>query len=365
MSTTADPSRPRLAVLFGGRSTEHAISCVSAGSVLEALADGPWELVPVGITRSGSWVLPEADQSYAIDGETLPEVRDGRPVVLSGDEGFRGLRLLDGSGSVPLDVVFPVLHGPLGEDGTVQGQLEMADLPYVGSGVFASAAAMDKAHMKALLFAAGLPVGPYAVLDARSTMSAEDRERLGLPVFGKPARGGSSAGISKVTSWDDFASALALARESDPKVVVEAGVEGREIECGVLGQGGAAAAEAPEASLPAEIPVSTEFDFYDFAAKYLSDSTTFDVPADLPADVVDDVRRQAVAAFSALDCAGLARVDFFVQLDGGVVINEVNTMPGFTPVSMYPRMWAATGVEYPKLVRRLVELAVERGSGLS
>src|SRR4051794_38650089 len=265
MSTTADPSRPRLAVLFGGRSTEHAISCVSAGSVLEALADGPWELVPVGITRSRSWVLVEPGQSYAIDRETLPEVRDGRPVVLSGDEEFRGLRLLEGGDRVPLDVVFPVLHGPFGEDGTIQGQLEMADLPYVGSGVFASAAAMDKAHMKALLFAAGLPVGPYAVLDARSTVSPEDRERPGLPVFVKPARGGSSVGISKVTSWDDLDSALTLARESDPKVVAEAGVEGREIECGVLGQGGAAAAEAPEASLPAEIHVSTEFDFYDFA----------------------------------------------------------------------------------------------------
>jgi D-alanine-D-alanine ligase len=168
-----------------------------------------------------------------------------------------------------------------------------------------------------------------------------------------------------VTSWDDLDAALALARESDPKVVIEAAIEGREVECGVLGQGGAAAAEPPEASLPAEIHVSSEFAFYDFAAKYLSDSTSFDVPADLPAAVVDDVRRQAVAAFQALDCAGLARVDFFVQPDGGVVVNEVNTMPGFTPVSMYPRMWAATGVEYPKLVRRLVELAVERGSGLS
>jgi D-alanine-D-alanine ligase len=365
MSTTAEPSRPRLAVLFGGRSTEHAISCVSAGSVLEALADGPWELVPVGITRDGRWVLAEADQSYAIEGETLPEVRGGRAVVLVGDEGFHGLRPLDGGEPVAIDVVFPVLHGPFGEDGTVQGQLEMADLPYVGSGVFASAAAMDKAHMKALLRAAGMPVGPYAVLDARGTLTPEDRDRLGLPVFVKPARGGSSVGISKVTSWSDLDAALALARESDPKVVVEAAVEGREIECGVLGQGGAGAAEPPEASLPAEIHVSTEFAFYDFAAKYLSESTTFDVPADLPAEVVDDVRRQAVAAFRALDCAGLARVDFFVQPDGAVVVNEVNTMPGFTPVSMYPRMWAATGVEYPKLVRRLVELAVERGSGLS
>jgi D-alanine-D-alanine ligase len=283
---------------------------------------------------------------------------------LTGDRDFRGYRPLDGGEPVAIDVVFPVLHGPFGEDGTVQGQLEMADLPYVGSGVFASSAAMDKAHMKALLGAAGLPVGDYAVLDRHSTLPESERARLGLPVFVKPARGGSSVGISKVTAWEQLDTALALARESDPKVVIEVGIDGREIECGVLGQGGAASIEPPEASLPAEIHVSAEFAFYDFEAKYLSDSTTFDVPADLPADVVAEVQRLAVQAFLALDCAGLARVDFFVQPDGGVVLNEVNTMPGFTPVSMYPRMWAATGVEYPKLVRRLVELALERGSGL-
>jgi D-alanine-D-alanine ligase len=333
--------------------------------VLEALRDGPWELVPVGITRDGTWLLPEADQSFAIEGDRLPEVRSGRPVVLVGDAEFRGLRPLDGAEPIAVDVVFPVLHGPYGEDGTVQGQLEMAGLPYVGSGVFASAAAMDKAHMKAMLQSADLPIAPYAVLGAASELSEADRSRLGLPVFVKPARGGSSVGISKVSSWDQLPAALELARESDPKVVIEAGVVGREVECGVLGQGGAGAVEAPEASVPAEIHVSDEYEFYDFAAKYLTDSTTFDVPAELPAEVSDEVRRCAVAAFTALDCAGLARVDFFVTPDGDVVCNEVNTMPGFTPVSMYPRMWAATGVDYPKLVRRLVELAVERGSGLS
>jgi D-alanine-D-alanine ligase len=360
-----EPTRPRLAVLSGGRSTEHAISCVSAGSVLDALADGPWELVPVGITRDGTWLLPEADQSFAIQGERLPEVQTGQPVVLVGDANFRGLRPLGGGEPIAIDVVFPVLHGPYGEDGTVQGLLEMAGLPYVGSGVFASAAAMDKAHMKAMLQSAGLPSAPYAVLGAASDLSDADRERLGLPVFVKPARGGSSVGISKVSSWDQLPAALEVARESDPKVVIEAGVVGREVECGVLGQGGADAAELPEASVPAEIKVSDDYEFYDFAAKYLTDSTTFDVPADLPPEVTDELRRCAVAAFTALDCAGLARVDFFVTPDGGIVCNEVNTMPGFTPVSMYPRMWAASGVDYPKLVRRLVELALERGSGLS
>jgi D-alanine-D-alanine ligase len=359
MSPAVEASRPRLAVLFGGRSTEHAISCVSAGSVLEALADGPWELLPVGITRDGTWVLPEANQSFAIVDGALPEVRGGRPVVLSGDGSFRGLHLLDGGEPLAVDAVFPVLHGPFGEDGTVQGQLEMCGLPYVGSGVFASAAAMDKAHMKAMLRSAGLPVGPYAVLQAADAdLDADDRARLGLPVFVKPARGGSSVGISRVTDWAELPAALVLARESDPKVVIEASVAGREVECGVLG---GAAAGPPEASLPAEIHLSADFDFYDFEAKYLSDATTFDVPAELPAEVTEQVRREAVRAFVALDCAGLARVDFFVQPDGAVVVNEVNTMPGFTPVSMFPRMWAATGVEYPKLVRRLVELALNEG----
>jgi D-alanine-D-alanine ligase len=359
-----EPTRPRLAVLFGGRSTEHAISCVSAGSVLDALRDGPWELVPVGITREGTWLLPEADQSFVIEGERLPEVRAGRPVVLVGDASFRGLRPLDGGEPIAVDVVFPVLHGPYGEDGTVQGQLEMAGLPYVGSGVFASSAAMDKAHMKAMLRSAGLPIAPYAVLGAASGLSEADRERLGLPVFVKPARGGSSVGISKVSSWDQLPAALELARESDPKVVIEAGVVGREVECGVLGQGGADAAEAPEASLPAEIKVSSDYEFYDFEAKYLTDSTTFDVPADLPPEVTDEVRRCAVAAFTALDCAGLARVDFFVRGDGEVLVNEVNTMPGFTPVSMFPLMWAATGLDYPALVDRLIRLALQEGTGL-
>jgi D-alanine-D-alanine ligase len=361
-SPDSPPSRPRLAVLFGGRSSEHAISCVSAGSVLAALQGGPWEIVPIGITRSGRWVLPPDDQRYTIVDGVLPEVTDGEPVVLPGDATVGGYLPQGGGPAVRLDAVFPVLHGPWGEDGTIQGLLDMAGLPYVGSGVFASAAAMDKAHMKALLRAAGLPVGAYAVLGPEDDLSAAERERLGLPVFVKPARGGSSVGITKVNDWDELGGALGVARESDPKVIVEAMLTGREVECGVLGAGGSGT--AADASLPAEIHVSAEFDFYDFAAKYLSDATTFDVPAQLPGDVSDEVRRLAVRAFEALDCAGLARVDFFVLPDGAVVVNEVNTMPGFTPVSMFPRMWAATGLDYPKLVTRLVEYALERGSDL-
>jgi D-alanine-D-alanine ligase len=219
---------------------------------------------------------------------------------------------------------------------------------------------MDKAHMKAFLRAADLPIGPYAVLVGSSTLTEAERARLGLPVFVKPARGGSSVGISKVTDWDQLEPALVLARESDPKVVIEAGIDGREIECGVLGQGGAGSAEVPEASLPAEIHVSAQFAFYDFEAKYLSDTTTFDVPAELPADVVEEVRRVAVEAFLALDCAGLARVDFFLTPELEIHLNEINTMPGFTSISMYPKLWAASGLEYSDLIDRLIQLGIER-----
>jgi D-alanine-D-alanine ligase len=266
-----------------------------------------------------------------------------------------------------VDVVFPILHGPYGEDGTVQGLLEMAGVPYVGSGVFASAAAMDKAHMKALLASAGLPIGPYAVVPAGGDLSEDDRKRLGLPVFVKPARGGSSIGISKVTRWDDLPTALKSARESDPKVVIEAAVSGREVECGVLGGLGGA---APEASVPAEIRISDDREFYDFEAKYLSEGTNLVVPADLPPQATAELKRLAVAAFSALDCAGLARVDVFLCDDGSVtgqpevLVNEVNTMPGFTPASLFPRMWAASGLDYPALIDRLIQLALERGTGL-
>jgi len=365
-------ARLRVAVLFGGMSSEHAISCMSAGSVLRALDPERYEVIPVGITRAGRWVLPPEGQRLALDGAVLPEVTEGTSLVLPADPTAGGLRVLDAVSGVrvlgEVDVVFPVLHGPFGEDGTVQGLLEMAGLPYVGSGVFASAAAMDKAHMKAMLRAAGLPVGEYATLAPGRDLSVGDRERLALPVFVKPARGGSSVGITRVREWSQLEAAVAIAREHDAKVVVEEGIAGREVECGVLERPGAG---APEASAPAEVRLAPGYEFYDFEAKYLTDATSFDVPADLPPAVTAEVQRLAVAAFEALDCAGLARVDFFVRPDAGgaggaggagnsVVLNEVNTMPGFTPVSMFPRMWAASGVAYPALVERLVQLALER-----
>jgi D-alanine-D-alanine ligase len=299
-------------------------------------------------------------------------VAGGTAVSLVGDPAGRGLAVLEpgegiGTALTEVDVVFPVLHGTYGEDGTIQGLLEMAGLPYVGSGVFASAASMDKEFTKKLLAAAGLPQGDHVVLrDAAGAVSADPavldeaaRERLGLPVFVKPARAGSSIGITRVTDWSQFPDAVAAAAAVDPKVIVEASLPGREIECGVLaGRAGG----LPEASLPAEIRLRPGTEWYDFAAKYLDDAVDFDVPADLSTEQTAAVQDAARRAFLALDCQGLARVDFFLgaAADGTerLVINEVNTMPGFTPISMFPRMWAASGVQYPELVDRLVTTAL-------
>jgi D-alanine-D-alanine ligase len=350
----------RVAVIYGGRSSEHGVSVVSAGSVLAALDPDRYEIVPVGITRDGGWVLTGAEpEKLQITGRTMPEVDSGTAVVLPGDP-THGLVVVEpGEGTQVLDsvdVVFPVLHGRFGEDGTIQGLLEMAGVPYVGPGVFASAAAMDKEFTKKLLRAEGLPIGAYAVVRRGAQVSSVDVEHLGLPVFVKPARAGSSIGITKVKRWADLAAAVEEAFEHDDKVLIEAAVVGREIECGVLEDDDG----RPIASVPAEIRLVGDHDWYDFDAKYLDDACEFDIPADLPADVTATVRDYAGRAFTALDCAGLARVDFFVQSDGAVIVNELNTMPGFTPISMFPQMWAATGVPYPELVDRLIASALRR-----
>jgi D-alanine-D-alanine ligase len=366
----------RVAVVFGGRSAEHAISCVSAGSVIAALDPDRYDVVRVGITRDGGWVLAEPDQPLAILDGKLPEVSGGTAVSLVGDPGGRGLAVLDaraamGRALTEVDVVFPVLHGAYGEDGTIQGLLEMSGLPYVGSGVFSSAASMDKEFTKKLLAAAGLPQGDHVVLrDAAgavcpdpSVLDEATRARLGLPVFVKPSRAGSSIGITKVTDWTQFPEAVATAAAVDEKVIVEASVPGREIECGVLAPRGAG---LPEASVPAEIRLRPGVDWYDFAAKYLDDSVDFDVPADLTPEQTAAVQDAARRAYLAMDCRGLARVDFFLGTapDGSdrLIINEVNTMPGFTPISMFPRMWAASGVHYPELVDRLIATALATGA---
>lgn len=360
--------KTRVAVVFGGRSTEHTISCVSAGSVLANLDPERFEILPIGITREGGWVLGTSDpKALEIRGTALPSVEDGKSLVLAGDPTQRELVSLEPGANLEtltgVDVVFPVLHGAFGEDGTVQGLLEMAGLPYVGAGVLASAAAMDKEYAKKLLAAEGLPVGEYATIRrGQSTLPDTERQRLGLPVFVKPARAGSSIGISKVTDWADLDAAIALARETDPKVLVEAAVVGREIECGVL--------EFPdarvEASLPAEIRVlaDDESAWYDFETKYLGDAAELDIPAKLDDVTVERLREMAVRAFVALDCQGLARVDFFIGADGRPTINEVNTMPGFTTTSAYPKMWEVTGVDYPTLLATLVDTALARGTGL-
>ncbi|PZS12793.1 MAG: D-alanine--D-alanine ligase A [Pseudonocardiales bacterium] len=361
--------RLRVAVVFGGRSSEHAISCVSAGSVLRHLDRTRFDVIPVGIGADGAWVLGTDDPAeLTIRDRRLPAV-DGAaaPLVLPGDPTRRELVRIAGDrvGEVisGVDVVFPVLHGAFGEDGTIQGLLELADVPYVGSGVLASAVGMDKEFARTLLRAQGLPVTDAVVLRAGdAALTAKQRQRLGLPAFVKPARAGSSVGITKVMDWSGLPAAIATARAVDPKVLVEAAVVGREIECGVL--------EFPdgriEASLPAEIRVMApgSASWYDFDAKYLDDACEFDIPAKLDDDIAAELQSMAVAAFRALDCQGLARVDFFVGSGGALTVNEINTMPGFTPISMYPRMWAVTGVDYPSLLSLLIDTAVARGTGL-
>jgi D-alanine-D-alanine ligase len=351
----ADVSKIRVAIVFGGRSTEHEISCVSAGSVLAAIDRAKYDVMPVGITTKGRWVRVADDPAaLAIRDRRLPYVDDGEPILLPADPTELGA-------FADVDVVFPLLHGPWGEDGTIQGLLEMAGMPYVGSGVLASAVAMDKEYMKLLLGAAGLPVGKHVVHRLGEDVDERTLAGLEFPVFVKPARGGSSVGISRVDEMSQLSSALAEAHRHDPKALIEEMCSGREIECAVLE---AVDGVGAEASLPGEIKVTgSGHSFYDFAAKYLDDAVELVVPADLPDQQTATVQSLACDAFVGLGCAGLARVDFFVDGDNAV-INEVNTMPGFTPISMFPRMWGATGVDYPALIDRLLQSALRNGTGL-
>jgi len=360
--------------VFGGRSSEHAISCVSAGSVLAALDREKYDVIPIGITPDGRWVLESAEPGRLALGPAgeLPSVTGKEEVALRPAAGSAGV-VVQAAGDVPtslgeVDVVFPVMHGPWGQDGTLQGLLELAGVRYVGAGVLSSAVGTDKMYMKLLFAAQGLPVLPWVPIrpgewERDPAAVTESVNALHYPVFVKPARAGSSLGISRVDSADELGDAIAEAERFDPKVLVEAAaVEAREVEIGVLqGLDGA----APETSEIAEIRVAAAHRFYDFEAKYLpEENTELDVPADLEAAVATKVRGLAVQAFAALDVEGLARVDFFVFPDGRVVVNEVETMPGFTSTSMFPRMWAASGLSYPELVDRLVQLALNRTTGL-
>ncbi|MGW6448900.1 D-alanine--D-alanine ligase family protein [Lentzea sp. NPDC055074] len=344
--------KTRVAVVFGGRSSEHEVSCQSAKSVLPHLDADRFEVVPVGITPQGQWALGTDPTALESGAGKLPTLRNQTVTAIEPGQALKDV-----------DVVFPLLHGAWGEDGTIQGLLELGGLPYVGPGVFASAAVMDKVFAKKILQAEGISVGKFVALDrAATTLTLDEREHLGLPVFVKPSRAGSSVGISKVSDWNDLDAAIFAARQHDPKVIVEAGVQNaREIEVAVL--------EFPdgriEASLPAELrPVGEGADWYDFEAKYVNDSYEADIPAKLDDDITAQLRELAVTAFKALDCQGLSRVDFFLTEQHELIINELNTMPGFTPISMYPKAWEATGVDFKTLLTTLIETAIARGSGL-
>jgi D-alanine-D-alanine ligase len=372
--TPGQSRKPRVAVVFGGRSSEHGISCVTAGSVLQAIDRERYDVVPIGIATDGRWVLEseDTDRLRIESADKLPAVDGTRATIaLAQETGGTGLVVHEPSQTPQelgdVDVVFPVLHGPWGEDGTIQGMLEMVGVRYVGAGVLASAVSMDKAYMKIVLEAAGLPVMPSITVTARewATDPATARARaatLGYPLFLKPARGGSSIGISKAHDASELDAGIEEALRHDPKVLVEVSAEGaREVECGVL----QALDGSPETSVPAEIRITGDHEFYDFAAKYLpEEATRLDVPAVLPDDVTTRMQELAARAFEAVGCEGLARVDFFVMPDGSLVVNEINTMPGFTPLSMFPRMWAASGIDYGALVDRLIRLALARDTGL-
>lgn len=362
----------RVAVLFGGRSEEHEVSVVSAASVIEAIPRDRYEVVPIGIDKAGRWHLLPGPPRLEAGAAALPVVEPGagEAVALAREAGARTL-VRDGGAAEPIDVVFPLLHGPFGEDGTIQGLLELAGLPYVGAGVLASAVGMDKSISKQLFEAAGLPLVAWEpVADAEWREDPESvaarAKALGLPKFVKPAALGSSVGITKVKDEDDLGAALEEAFRHGRKAIVESAVDAaREIECAVLGN------DDPVASVPGEIVPAGEF--YDYRSKYLDDATQLIVPAELPATVVDEVQRMAVAAFRAVDCAGMARVDFFLGGERGraqrepraerLYLNEINTIPGFTSVSMYPKLWEASGLPYPELLDRLIRLALERHGG--
>lgn len=352
--------RIKVAVIYGGRSSEHSVSCVSAGAIMSHIDPDKYEVIPVGITQDGRWTVGESDpRSLVREGRELPVVEFTRGIRLSTEPDSRGeFRFDNGELYATADVIFPILHGRFGEDGTIQGMFELSGIPFVGPGVLASSNGMDKEYTKKLAAAEGLPIGREVILRGRTDLSEAERDLLGLPVFVKPARGGSSIGISRVASWEDLPAAIALALEHDRKVIVEAEIIGSEVECGVL--------QYPDGTLVASFPSmlrgteSSEEGFYGFETKYLDDVVTAEIPAPLPQAQLELVQSLAIETFKALNCDGLARVDFFVT-DKGPVLNEINTMPGFTPISMYPQMFAASGVAYPDLLDILIQRALVRG----
>ncbi|WEV75176.1 D-alanine--D-alanine ligase family protein [Bifidobacterium sp. ESL0800] len=379
--------KQRVVVLYGGRADEHSISCISTAGVLKAMDTERFEPIPIGITKAGEWVMGGTDpRDFDLSDGAMPTVEasdaDGatstvKPVVLDMSRGNNGFYVRESDGTLTslgyVDAVFPVLHGPYGEDGTVQGLLEMMGVPYVGCGVFASAACMDKAFTKIVLSQAGIPVAPGVTFDTRDFSEANEFKddaaeamkrieaaKLRYPLFVKPSRAGSSFGVTKLEREGDageLAAALFEASHHDWKVLVEQGIDGREIECAVLNP---VAGEEPKSALPGEIVLDHRAaggdQFYDFDSKYTdSEASHVEVPADLPQETLKRAQQIAVRAFKAVDGAGLSRVDTFVTKSGEVMVNEINTMPGFTPISMYPKAWEATGVGYTELITRLIE----------
>lgn len=366
--------RTRVAIIFGGTSSEHDVSCLTAGGVSRAIDAERFEVIGIGITPAGTWVQVSTDEMRTMEvvDQKLPRLSEDRPhAVLLPREGGGRIATIEGDRIVDardFDVAFTLLHGPFGEDGAIQGMFEMFGIRYVGSGVAASAIGMDKDLMKRSLVGAGLPVGPWATItplawrERPEAVLAEVVDNLEFPVYVKPARGGSSMGISRVTDPDGLAAAIEEARRYDPKIVVEQGFVGvREIEVAVLGTTGG----APRASLPGEIRMHTPDAFYDFEAKYTPESqVSLDIPATVDHDLLQRVQHVALQTFAAMDVEGLARVDLFVTPDDAIYVNELNTMPGFTRLSMYPSLWAESGIGYADLIAELITLALERPLGL-
>lgn len=342
----------KVAIICGGRSSEHEISCISAGGVLTSIDRSLYEPILIGITKSGSWVLiPEGHTMSIVDGK-LPTVPESATPVVADIAGFSAA-----GKNLDIDIAFPLLHGPFGEDGTIQGFFEMAQIPYVGSGVLASAVAMDKSFAKPIFAAHGIATAHGLVFtQARwirdKAQCVAEIEKLGFPLFIKPARGGSSRGTTKVKSASEISGAMQDAFSFDSKVMVEVAINGSEIECAVLEIDG-----VPQASTVGKIHIDSKFEFYDFEAKYLDGATSIELPAPIKPAIADAIRRYAIEAFTALGCTGLARVDFFVTPTDQIIINELNTMPGFTATSVFPKMWAASGVEYRDVITHLLKSA--------
>lgn len=350
----------RVGVIFGGKSAEHEVSLQSARNIVDALDRKRFDVTLIGIDKQGQWHVNDADRylDNADDPARIALHHSQRDLaVMPGRERDQLIEPDRQAALEQLDVIFPIVHGTLGEDGSLQGLLRMANLPFVGSSVLGSAVSMDKDVTKRLLRDAGLAVAPFVTLTRQSVASADFnalREQLGTPLFVKPANQGSSVGVSRVDSAESLQKALALALSFDHKVLVESAIQGREIECAILGN------DTPEASVCGEIVLNDD-GFYSYDTKYISESgAAVAVPADIDATASDEIRRIALEAFKTLECAGLARVDVFLTPDNRVIINEVNTLPGFTRISMYPKLWQASGMAYPALVTRLIELALER-----